>query len=208
MAYLLGLNGKRQGRDLQLDRDLLHFGRSETNDFILEDPSVSGRHCSITRHDEYYMVRDLDSSNGTRVNDHEVSESKIEPGDVIEIGSLLFRLMASDDAVSEKAMPVSPGGDPFSDEEEVPGPVVGKEPAPSESIDSEKGPEPAQSSQHGKGLEGSKADSVHTPSSAALSSGRLPVDLSCRSMNYTVIAVGGLIVLTISIVVYLNLVMS
>lgn len=208
MAYLLGLNGQRQGRDLPLDRDLLHFGRSEANDFILEDPSVSGRHCAIIRHDDHYVVRDLDSSNGTRVNDHEVSESKIEAGDIIEMGSLLFRFMVSTVAASEKATQVSSAGDPFADEKEAPEPAPAKEPAPSGSIDQEKGPDPAQPSKNGEDSVGPQADSVQTPSSAALPSGRLPVDLGHRSMNYTIIAVGGLIVLTISIVVYLNLVMS
>jgi predicted component of type VI protein secretion system len=208
MAYLLGLNGQRQGRDLPLDRDLLHFGRSEANDFILEDPSVSGRHCTIIRHEDHYVIRDLDSSNGTRVNDHEVSESKIESGDIIEMGSLLFRFMASTVAVSEKATQVSAVGDPFSDEKEAPEPPAGKEPAPSDPIDQEEALELPQPSKPDEVPPRPEASSAHAPSSAALPSGRLPVDLSRRSMSYTVIAVGGLIVLTISIVVYLNLVMS
>ncbi len=208
MAYLLGLNGQRQGRDLPLDRDLLHFGRSEANDFILEDPSVSGLHCSIIRHDDHYVVRDLDSSNGTRVNDHEVSESKIEAGDIIEMGSLLFRFMASDVAASEKARQVSAAGDPFSDKKEAPESPADKEPAPSEPIDQEEARELPQPSKLDKAPPRPEADSAPVPSSAALPSGRLPVDLSRRSMHYTAIAVGGLIVLTISIAVYLNLVMS
>ena len=46
------------------------------------------------------------------------------------------------------------------------------------------------------------------PSSVALPSGRLPVDLSRRSMNYTYLTIGSLIVFVVTAVIYLNMVMS
>jgi predicted component of type VI protein secretion system len=198
MAYLLALNGQRQGRDLQLDRDLLHFGRSEMNDFMLEDPSVSGRHCTITRHEDYFVVRDLDSSNGTRVNDHEVKEQRVGAGDIIEMGSLLFRFMEHD--VARPASPLEAPGDPFSDEEVEP-PAV--EQAPVEPPPLELPPEEDSSE-----AEPFEAYTDRAPSSVALPSGRLPVDLSRRSMNYTYLTIGSLIVFVVTAVIYLNMVMS
>ena len=53
------------------------------------DDSVSGRHCELFQRDEYWYVRDLNSSNGTFVNGEKVyTEAELHNGDLLKMGSL------------------------------------------------------------------------------------------------------------------------
>ena len=73
----------------------LIVGRSKSNcDLVIDyDDSVSGRHCELSvRGDEWY-VRDLQSSNGTRVNQQKVfQELIIKTGDILQLGQLSLQV--------------------------------------------------------------------------------------------------------------------
>jgi pSer/pThr/pTyr-binding forkhead associated (FHA) protein len=59
---------------------------------VLDDPSVSRYHARIEIQGRRVDVRDLDSTNGTRVNGREVPSSPLEVGDGIAFGSIEARL--------------------------------------------------------------------------------------------------------------------
>ncbi len=87
-------------QEFLLDRDLVGIGRAPDNALVLNDPAVSRYHARIVREANRYLITDLGSSNGTRVNDAELSPRTIQPltdGDVIHIGTfeLQFRLGAT-----------------------------------------------------------------------------------------------------------------
>lgn len=72
-------------------RHTLTIGRSQDNDVALDHPAVSRRHAYIFRQDPAgtYMIKDLDSSNGTFVNnEHVVQPRQLTPGDIIRIGPI------------------------------------------------------------------------------------------------------------------------
>lgn len=79
------------GRPLQrvtLNR-LLRIGRDPANDLVLPLGAVSRRHAQIEPRDDHHYVRDLDSTNGTYVNNQRLSPDqwvRLNPGDVIRIG--------------------------------------------------------------------------------------------------------------------------
>ena len=181
MAELLGLNGTQQGKNIVLKKDLTRFGRGMDNDVVLEDGSVSGSHCLLRKQDRGYVLVDLDSSNGTRVNEKEVREAIIAHRDMIEIGALMFRFL--DDAPE----PVATVAEPAL-HRALPKPASQK--IELETVQSR---------------EEQPAALSRPPDGASL----LPVSpLTRQSWGYTVVAVGCTLGLTIAVIVYIHLIMT
>lgn len=80
-----------QGKTHPLDGREVTIGRHPTNTVRLSDEKSSRHHCSI-RPDAAgrYMVVDLDSRNGTRVNEVKVQQTYLDEGDVVRIGGHEF----------------------------------------------------------------------------------------------------------------------
>ncbi|MFO7871946.1 MAG: FHA domain-containing protein [Kiritimatiellia bacterium] len=87
MAFLKVTSGPSKGKDFKVDRDEVVIGRSHDNAVPLGDPSVSGRHCVIERSGRKYVLRDLDSTNGTLLNNVRITEYRLSPKDVIRVGA-------------------------------------------------------------------------------------------------------------------------
>ena len=68
-------------------RDELLVGRHDGCDVMVGHPSVSRRHARLTFRDGHWVLRDLDSTNGTRVNGRRVVRCRLEPGDRLSLGS-------------------------------------------------------------------------------------------------------------------------
>ena len=68
--------------------------RARANDVVLDDESVSAQHCRVRPEGGRFVVYDMGSTNGTRVNDRVVANHPLSEGDVIRIGgtSLEFRI--------------------------------------------------------------------------------------------------------------------
>jgi pSer/pThr/pTyr-binding forkhead associated (FHA) protein len=69
------------------DTRALVIGRSVGCDFVLSDPTVSRWHAELTPADDGWMVRDMGSTNGTRVNGWRIRKALVEPGDVVALGA-------------------------------------------------------------------------------------------------------------------------
>ncbi|RBP36168.1 FHA domain protein [Garciella nitratireducens] len=67
------------------------IGRSNKNDIIIKDPFISKNHAIIEKkHNEYY-IEDLNSSNGTFVNNEQIfNPIRLQHGDTITIGQVNF----------------------------------------------------------------------------------------------------------------------
>ena len=70
----------------------LVIGRSKDCDVALADGNVSRRHAEIGRSEEGFVVRDLDSTNGTLVNDRRIRKAAVGPGDEITVGTSTLRI--------------------------------------------------------------------------------------------------------------------
>jgi FHA domain/Domain of unknown function (DUF1707) len=69
------------------------IGRAPDCDCHLTQPSVSRRHAQLRRVDETWLLRDLGSSNGTRLNGMRVTEEiEVRPGDQVSLGGVRYRL--------------------------------------------------------------------------------------------------------------------
>jgi pSer/pThr/pTyr-binding forkhead associated (FHA) protein len=69
------------------DARALVIGRSVACDLTLADPTVSRWHAELIRDGERWIVRDMGSTNGTRVNGWRVRRAVLEPGDVLALGA-------------------------------------------------------------------------------------------------------------------------
>lgn len=78
------------------EKEVLTFGRDASNDVCLNVPTVSRFHAQIERVGKRYRVQDLQSSNGTFVNDERITgEVWLQPEDTIRIGP--FRYLMGED---------------------------------------------------------------------------------------------------------------
>jgi len=73
------------GDTIPLIKKTLLVGRRESCDIVLRFSNVSAHHCQLTVNGGYWFVRDLDSRNGTKVNNVRVSEKQLKPGDHLKI---------------------------------------------------------------------------------------------------------------------------
>ena len=88
-AQLIPLEG---GEPIEIIKDMVLVGRREECDLNLEHKSVSKLHCIIVKTDGLLLVRDLGSTNGTRVNGQRVRRAALLPNDQLHIASVKFRI--------------------------------------------------------------------------------------------------------------------
>ncbi|RJP65377.1 MAG: FHA domain-containing protein [Candidatus Abyssobacteria bacterium SURF_17] len=94
LAFLIIRQGKRRGKEFRLKADSTKIGSAAGNDVIIEDDTVSAEHAKIKMEEDGFMLWDLGSTNGTKVNGEIIREPrKIIDGDIIELGetSLAFK---------------------------------------------------------------------------------------------------------------------
>jgi serine/threonine protein kinase len=95
---VLGLvHGDAPSDTYGMDGREVTFGRGADNMIAIPNAEMSRRHCRIYWDGASYVVEDLGSSNGTRVNGEKVQTAPLKNGDQIQMGSLVFefRLVSS-----------------------------------------------------------------------------------------------------------------
>ena len=103
-AYL-EITERKGSRQVPLDSGPLTIGRNFTNLLVIEEPMASRFHCVIEKLAEGFIVRDLESRNGTILNGQPVrGEAPMAPGDVLKIGKTEMKLMITA-ARSARGMP-------------------------------------------------------------------------------------------------------
>jgi hypothetical protein len=68
------------------------LGRSRQCDVVINDPNVSRQHAELRPRGSSWVLTDLGSTNGSRINGHPVERSEVvRPGDEIEVGATILR---------------------------------------------------------------------------------------------------------------------
>src|SRR5579872_543313 len=80
------------GDPVPLLKKKLLVGRRDSCDICLPFANVSSRHCELDFVDGYWMVRDLGSSNGTKVNGVRVRSKWVMPGDELAVAKHRFKI--------------------------------------------------------------------------------------------------------------------
>jgi CheY-like chemotaxis protein len=79
----------------ELGENWVTIGRADGNAFQIIEASVSGRHCEVKLQGDDLLIRDLQSTNGTFIGGHKVSEATLKPGGIVRLGEVELRFEAS-----------------------------------------------------------------------------------------------------------------
>ncbi len=96
-ACLLEVHGDHVGRRFDLIRNVVRAGRGDDVDLQISSLAVSREHAEIRRDSRGWLVQDLDSTNGTFVDEHRVGSAVLEHGNVLRLGATLFRFFHAED---------------------------------------------------------------------------------------------------------------
>ncbi len=96
MAFLIGMSEAIKGQKFEIERDRTTIGRNQNNIVVLNDGAISSQHCYISHRGGRYILHDLNSTNGTKVNSEPIKEAELKPKQVIQVGAL--ELMFDDDS--------------------------------------------------------------------------------------------------------------
>jgi len=91
MPRLLALSEEAVIREFVVEAAKVTVGRASDNAFCLDDVSVSSHHAEFERVGDDYVLRDLHSTNGTRVNGQHITEHKLANGDTVRFGRVDYR---------------------------------------------------------------------------------------------------------------------
>ncbi|MGL6076930.1 MAG: FHA domain-containing protein [Fimbriiglobus sp.] len=77
---------------IDLEKELTLIGRSEDCDIRIDHKSVSKLHCVLVKTDGLIILRDLGSTNGTRVNGQRVRRAALLPNDHLAIAAFRYKV--------------------------------------------------------------------------------------------------------------------
>jgi Nif-specific regulatory protein len=100
---LTAIAGKLKGAVFNLSDGPFVIGRETAANLCLADASVSRRHSIIEKKDEAFVIEDLESLNGTFVNDVPVRSRRLEHGDRVKIGESQFLFLIHEDTPSKSS---------------------------------------------------------------------------------------------------------
>jgi hypothetical protein len=97
VGWFVALTGEQKGEDFRIRDGQNIIGSASDADVVLRDTAVSGKHASLRYKDQKFFLTDLDSSNGTYLNDGTtpIAREELKDNDVVRIGevSLKFKCL-------------------------------------------------------------------------------------------------------------------
>jgi hypothetical protein len=88
MPRLVAQSPEFEGKVFDLTGGELTVGRVADNKIQIEHASVSGHHAVFKLDALDYVIKDLDSTNGTRINGERVSQQKLRRNDILRLGNI------------------------------------------------------------------------------------------------------------------------
>lgn len=85
----------------KLDREKVSLGRGKDNDIIVDDPSVSGLHCTMERIAGGYILRDRKSTNGISLDGNDMEIIDLRNGDDVKVGDVIFEYTLGEEELEE-----------------------------------------------------------------------------------------------------------
>ncbi|WP_293936816.1 FHA domain-containing protein [Iodobacter sp.] len=94
-------------KEIKLNREVFTIGRRPNNDIQIDNLAVSGEHATLTMRGSEVFIEDLNSTNGTKVNNQDVQKQHLKDGDEILIGKHILHFFSekpSENTDFEKTM--------------------------------------------------------------------------------------------------------
>jgi pSer/pThr/pTyr-binding forkhead associated (FHA) protein len=91
-ASIRVMRGFYEGLELPIDRNWMVIGRGRSADIVIADPTLSRAHAAIGYDGERFFVKDMGSTNGTRVNGERSGRTPLDHSDQVLLGKLLLRV--------------------------------------------------------------------------------------------------------------------
>jgi len=105
MARLILVFNKKVIKDYPFEKENMTIGRNQENNIVIDNLAVSGFHARIDKTGDTYILTDLQSTNGTFVNDKKIVSHKLQHKDKITVGKhiLLFAMSKQEQAKADEA---------------------------------------------------------------------------------------------------------
>ncbi len=97
---LIVLSEQHRGKSFELTEDVHSCGRVESADIYIKDPTISTHHCDFVRTENSYLLRDHNSTNGTRVNNVPITEQELQNSDILQLGGVEILFDCDDKTVT------------------------------------------------------------------------------------------------------------
>jgi len=88
MPKLIIKSGSMAGREIELKEGLNRIGRHPDNDIQINEASISSFHCELQVAEIAVAVRDLNSTNGTFINQKQIAKGILQRGDILTLGEI------------------------------------------------------------------------------------------------------------------------
>jgi pSer/pThr/pTyr-binding forkhead associated (FHA) protein len=100
-------------KEILFDKPALSVGRKPDNDIVIDNPAVSGHHCRLSLQGGAYFVEDLESTNGTYLNEKRIKKAGLHHNDMVGVAK--HSLVFLEDQPAEPAKPPVPEAPPAKD---------------------------------------------------------------------------------------------
>jgi pSer/pThr/pTyr-binding forkhead associated (FHA) protein len=93
VGWLVAMSGAQKGDDFRVREGQNAIGSAPENEVVIKDPAVSGKHASLRCKDKKFLLTDLDSTNGTFLNDgaEPISLEELRENDTIRVGNTVLK---------------------------------------------------------------------------------------------------------------------
>jgi pSer/pThr/pTyr-binding forkhead associated (FHA) protein len=93
VGWFVALTGQQKGEDFRIREGPNIIGSASDADVVLRDSAISGKHASLRYKDQRFTITDLDSTNGTYLNERPdpIAREELKDNDVVRIGEVTLK---------------------------------------------------------------------------------------------------------------------
>jgi len=93
VGWFVALTGPQKGEDFRIREGPNTIGSAPDADIVLHDSAISGKHASLRYKDNKFTITDLDSTNGTFLNDRAdpIAREELKDNDTVRLGDVVLK---------------------------------------------------------------------------------------------------------------------
>lgn len=94
LGWLVAMTGDQKGEDFRLREGKNVLGSAADAQVVIHDATVSAQHASLRYDDGKFFLTDLDSSNGTYINEKRIAREELKDNDLVRVGEITLKFKA------------------------------------------------------------------------------------------------------------------